>query len=124
MKKLLLLLFAAWAFVASASAAEVVVVSHEPGYYTSLARHLERWLHGQSIPTAFATPKEMAASLQSAKLAFLVGFNEPSAAELETLATYRKRGGKLVVFYSASPRLAALMEQMGRRPIEISFFTP
>ena len=108
-KKLVLGLFAAWAAVAAA-AAEVVVVSHEPGYYTSLARHLERWLYGQSIPTAFATPKEMAASLQSAKLAFLVGFNEPSVAELDVLAAYRKRGGKLVVFYSASPRLAALMD--------------
>lgn len=97
-------------FTADVSAAEVAVVSHEPGYYTSLARHLERWLKQQSIAADFATPKDMAAALTSAKIAFLVGFNEPTAAELDTLAAYRKRGGRLVVFYSASPRLAALMD--------------
>ena len=97
-----------------ARAAEVAVVAHEAGYYTSLARHLERWLKGEGIASDFATPADMATKLASAKVAFLVGFNEPSAAEMKVISSYRARGGKLVVFYSASPQLAALM---GVRPL-------
>ena len=88
---------------------KVVVVAHDPGYYTSLAKHVQRWLKGEDIPAALATPKEMSAALTSAKVAFLVGFNEPSAAEMKILREYRARNGKLVVFYSASPQLASLM---------------
>lgn len=102
---MLLALFGAWA----AFAADVVVVAHDPGYYTSLSKHLQRWMKGEGIPADVVTPKEMPAALAKAKIAFLVGFVEPSAAEMKALRDFRARNGKLVVFYTASPQLAALM---------------
>ncbi len=93
----------------STAAADVAVVAHDAGYYTSLARHAQRWLAQQGVAAAFATPKEMNAELAKAKLALLVGFDAPSAAEMKTLSAFRARGGRFIVFYSSSPQLAALM---------------
>lgn len=87
----------------------VTVISHEPGYYTSLANHIQRWLKGHEIVSQVTTPKTMEADLKNEKVCFLVGFNEPTAAEMKVLEAYNKRGGKLIVFYSASPALARLM---------------
>lgn len=87
----------------------VSIIAHEPGYYTSLAKHAQRWLKGQSVPAQLATPKEMDAALARSSVAFLVGFSEPTAAEMRSLRAFRSRGGKLVVFYSASSALGALM---------------
>ena len=87
----------------------VSVIAHEPGYYTSLAKHAQRWLKGQSISARLAAPADMDAALAGSSIAFLVGFSEPTAAEMRSLRAFRSRGGKLVVFYSASPALAALM---------------
>ena len=98
----------------STSAAPVTVVAHDPDYNTSLAKHLQRWLKQQDVAAALAVPAEMDTALKDAKIAFLVGFNSPSAAEMAQLAAYRARGGRLVVFHSASPKLAALM---GVRPL-------
>lgn len=96
-------------FILRAQSAEVVVAAESPGYYTSLARHLERWLKGQGIVPDFATPADLSAKLAPAKICFFVGFDAPSAAELRTIKTFRARGGKLVVFHSSSPQLAELM---------------
>ena len=83
----------------------VTIVAHEPGYYTSLSKHLQRWLRGNDISSSVATPAQMATSLAKEKLAFLVGFDSPSPSEMKTLRDFRARGGKLVVFYSSSPAL-------------------
>ncbi|MGN0854058.1 MAG: family 10 glycosylhydrolase [Kiritimatiellia bacterium] len=93
----------------SAAAAEVVVVAHDPGYCTSLARHLQRGLRQQNIASDVVTPQTMSAALKSARVAFLVGFDNPPPQEIDVLRAYRARGGRLVVFYSSSPALAALM---------------
>lgn len=85
------------------------IIAHDPGYYTSLANHLKRWLGDEQIAAKVVTPKEMGASLAKENFAFLVGFESPTAAELSVLKSFRARGGKLVVFHSASPALAALM---------------
>jgi hypothetical protein len=87
----------------------VSVISHEPGYYTSLAKHTQRWLGDQNISARLATPETMDAALDRSSIAFLVGFSEPTEAEMRSLRKFRSRGGKLVVFYSASPELGALM---------------
>ena len=92
----------------------VTIVAHEPGYTTSLSRHLGRWLAEEQVAASVVTPAEMSAALRHEKIAFLVGFNEPTAAELATLADFRARGGKLVVFHSASP---ALGRMMGVKPL-------
>ena len=105
----LLCLFAFALSAAIAAAAPVTVVAQKAGYYTSLARHAQRWLKMQGVSAALATPQTMASTLADARVAFLIGFEEPTASELRTLKAMRARGGKLVVFYSASPSLAQLM---------------
>ena len=111
--KTLVLLAAAALGVASAAAparaAEVVVVAHDPGYPTALARHLQRWLRQEAVASDVVAPAAMAAALRPARVAFLVGFDKPSAGEMDALRAFRARGGKLVVFHSASPQLGALM---------------
>jgi uncharacterized lipoprotein YddW (UPF0748 family) len=105
---ILLFSFAATAAVSTVSP-EVAIIAHDPGYYTSLANHIRRWLSAQSISSQVTTPKDLPRSIQSAKITFLLGFNEPTAAEISHLKNYRARGGKLVVFHSASPVLANMM---------------
>jgi len=87
----------------------VAVVAHEPGYYTSLANHIKRWLQGEGVQSTVVTPAQMPAALQNEKVAFLVGFASPTKAELQTLRAFRAKGGKLVVFHSGSPSLGELM---------------
>lgn len=89
--------------------AAVMIVAHEPGYYTSLSRHIQRWLRSAEVPAEVITPSEMGARLKSGPVAFLVGFHEPTARELDEITAYVRQGGKLVVFHSASPKLGALM---------------
>ena len=108
MKKTLAIFLAFFCFFAG-YAAEIPVIAHEKGYYTSLARHSTRWLVQQGIPAKTFAADEMTAALADAKIAFLVGFDAPTATEMATLKSYRARGGKLVVFYSSSPALAKLM---------------
>ena len=91
-----------------------LIVAHDPGYYTSLANHVQRWLRQEQVAARVVTPREMPSALAKERLAFLVGFASPSAAELKTLRDFRARGGKLVVFHSASPALADLM---GVKPV-------
>ena len=95
----------------------VTVVAHEPGYVTSLANHIQRWLRGENVAAQVVTPAQMPAALKNENIAFLVGFSQPTAAEMKTLREFRSRGGKLVVFHSASPALA---EMMGVKPVGYS----
>jgi len=92
----------------------VTIVAHDPGYYTSLANHLQRWLRSEQVSAQVVKPAQMSAALAKEQLAMLVGFAAPTAAELQTLRAFRARGGKLVVFHSASPQLGELM---GVRPV-------
>ncbi len=92
----------------------VSIVAHAPGYYTSLAQHLSRWLAEESVAAQVVSPSGMAAALAKERLAFLVGFESPTPSEMKILRDFRARGGKLVVFYSASP---ALGELMGVKPV-------
>jgi hypothetical protein len=92
----------------------VAIIANQPGYYTSLANHLCRWLRLESVPAKVTPSQSMSAALQNEKLAFLVGFESPTPAQMKTLRAFRARGGKLVVFHSSSP---ALGELMGVRPL-------
>ncbi|MBO7683322.1 MAG: family 10 glycosylhydrolase [Kiritimatiellae bacterium] len=98
----------------SALLAAVAIVAHEPGYTTSLANHLKRWLASESVPARVVAPAQMSAALEKGRIAFLVGFASPSQSELAALRAFRARGGKLVVFHSSSPALASMM---GVRPV-------
>jgi len=87
----------------------VTVVAHDPGYVTSLANHISRWLGSEGVASKVVTPAEMPKALWKEKIAFLVGFANPTAAELESLKNFRSRGGKLVVFHASNPTLAQMM---------------
>ena len=76
----------------------VSIIAHEPGYYTSLARHIERWLTGERIAARVTTPSAMKSALANEKAAVLVGFEKPDQREIATLSAFCKRGGKLIVF--------------------------
>lgn len=89
--------------------ADVCVVSRESGYYTSLAKHIVRWLSQQSIKSDFASKDDLSKALATAKMAFLVGYSEVTEAEMKEIRNFRSRGGRLVVFYSSAPKLASLM---------------
>lgn len=110
MRKLKYAFFFALLAMCSRSA-EVAVAAREKGYYTSIARHLERWLGEQSVKTDFieAGSGGLAKRLAGKKMVFLVGYDSPSAAELDAIEKAKKTGTKFTVFYSASPRLASLM---------------
>lgn len=95
--------------VPRAEAADVCVASRQRGYYTSLAKHIVRWLGQQSVKAEFASKEELSNALSKSKIAFLVGYGEVSESEMKTIRDFRARGGRLVVFYSSSPKLAALM---------------
>lgn len=98
------------AFALAAEAGpKVAILAHEPGYYTSLANHAARWLKGEGIDSCVVAPSAMVQPLSSAKVAFAIGFVEPTQTEVAQLTAFVKRGGKLVVFYTASPALANLM---------------
>lgn len=92
----------------------VAIVAHKPGYCTSMAVHLQRWLKTEHVSARVVTPTAMSKVLPSERMAFLVGFETPTAAELQTLRAFRARGGRLVVMHSGS---AALGEMMGVQPI-------
>ena len=96
----------------------VTIIAHGAGYDTSLANHLQRWLKSESVPAKVVRPPAMATALKGEKIAFLVGFGEPTAAEMSELTSFRASGGKLVVFHSVSAQLAALMgvQSNGYRP--------
>ena len=98
MRRFLLSLVCACA-AAFAVASEIVVVAHEPGYYTSLAKHVQRWLKEQDVAADLATPQTMAAAMKDASLTFLVGFNDPTSAELKTIRGHHAKNGRFVVLY-------------------------
>ena len=71
----------------------VAIVAHEPGYYTSLANHVGRWLKDQDIAAEVVKPAEMRSKLAKEKVAFLVGFESSlssSASSLRPPTRYRR----------------------------------
>ena len=95
----------------------IAIVAHEPGYYASMANHVKRWLGQENVPAQVVSAQAMAGALQKERLAFLVGVENPTAGEMATLRAFRARGGKLVVLYSGSAALGALM---GVQPVGYS----
>ena len=86
----------------------VAIVAHEPGYYTSLANHVGRWLKDQDIAAEVVKPAEMRTKLAKEKVAFLVGFESPSADEI---FPRQGRQARRLLF-----RIAAARRVAGRPP--------
>ena len=92
----------------------VTVVVRGPAYNTSLANNLVRWLGEEKVAARTVAPERMSAALASERLAFLVGFDAPTPAEMNALRAFRAHGGKLVVFHCGS---SALGDLMGVKPV-------
>lgn len=114
----LILLLPLITFVTLPSSADVVLVrgtssapnTAERNYAKSISRNLERRLDAMGVAcTAIDDEAVNAASLRGAKVVIL-GYNpSPPRGEIDALRDFVEGGGKLVVFYSSSPELAALM---------------
>ena len=87
----------------------VTIVGNSPGYYTSLANHIKRWLAGEQVQATVIAPDSMPAMLKNEKTVFLVGLDSPSAAQMKALRDLVDRGGRIVSFHSSSKSLADLM---------------
>jgi len=94
---------------AAAPVPAVAILCAEKGYYASLAAHARRWLAGQGVAASLHVAPDPGKALAGAKLAILVGYDSPDAKALAAFSAFARKGGKLVVFYSSSHRLAALM---------------
>ncbi len=118
MRTFLLCVLAACASLHAASVPrrQIVVVrpmaSCAPGdrkYAEALSKHAVRWLREGGVAVDLADDRAMEQVLAGRRLAYLVMFQNPSAAQLGAVKRFLARGGRLCAFYSTSPELAALM---------------
>ena len=81
-----------------------------------VTRRLSKWLTELAIQHRTIPDEAVAsASLSGAAIAIL-GYNpHPDAREREELLAFTRKGGKLLVFYSAEPELARMMGLRVRR---------
>lgn len=73
------------------------------------ARYLSRLLQDGGVRADAADDAALDGVLAGRTVAMFVMPLQPTAAQLAALARFRARGGKCLVFYSASPALAAIM---------------
>ena len=85
------------------------VPAGERRFAASLAKHVERWYREAGVESVLADDANLAKTLAGKRVAVLVYLAQPTTAQMDTLAAFTKGGGKLVVCYSSSPALAALM---------------
>jgi len=85
------------------------VPAGERRFAASLARHVERWYREAGVEATFSDDTDLAKALAGKRVAVLVYLAQPNAAQMTALTAHVKRGGKLIVCYSSSPALAALM---------------
>jgi len=79
-------------------------------YSRNIARRISRWLLDFGIANSVVDDEAVVAGrLKSAQVAILPYNSLPPYKELRALESFIKRGGKLMVFYSAEPKLAELM---------------
>lgn len=85
------------------------VASSERRFVAALARHVERWYREAGVTTTLSDDRDLSHALESAKVAVLIYLDQPDARQMAAITSFSKRGGKLIVCYSSSLELAALM---------------
>jgi len=79
-------------------------------YTRSMAKRISHWLQDQGIVHIIVDDDAVVSGrLKSARLAILPYNHVPPGKELRALESFIKQDGKLMVFYSAEPKLAELM---------------
>ena len=96
------------ASVAVIQGSEAVAAS-ERRFAQSLARHVERWYREAGVEATLTDDADLTKTLAGKKVAVLVYLSMPTASQMSALTAFTGRGGKLIVCYSSSPALAALM---------------
>ena len=82
----------------------------EQNYARRLTETFDRWLTELHLPHIVVTEEALSSrKLRSAEIVMLIYSPYPPAREIELLQHFVARGGKLIVFYSAEPKLADLM---------------
>ena len=81
----------------------------ERAFAASLSRHAARWLREAGLETDVADDSDLASALRDRKVAMLVYCAKTTPAQDKAVSAFLARGGKLIVCYSSSPTLAALM---------------
>ena len=89
----------------------------ERRFAQSLARHVERWYHEAGVEAALTDDADLKTALTGKRIAVLVYVSQPTGGgaggggggQMGALSAFVSRGGKLIVCYSSSPELAALM---------------
>lgn len=99
----------AWAAPVAVIRGSMAVAAGERSFAAALARHVERWYREAGVEVALSDDAELAKSLAGKRIAVLVYLAMPTAGQMTALEAFARRGGKLIVCYSSSPELAALM---------------
>ena len=102
------------AFVAQAAPVAVVqgqgsLAVGERRFAQSLAKHVERWYREAGVESVLTDDADLKTALAGKKVAVLVYVSQPTAEQMGALTAFVGRGGKLIVCYSSSQELAALM---------------
>ncbi len=79
----------------------------------SLARHVVRWYQEAGVEAVLSDDMNLNRTLSGKKVAVLVYTAQPDAGQLAVLRGFLSRGGKLIVCYSSSAELAAMMGMRG-----------
>lgn len=119
MKQWLISMAAALVSLAACAAPVAVVQGNESlavgerRFAQSLARHVERWYREAGVEAALTDDADLKGALAGKKVAVLVYVSQPDAEQLDALTSFVGRGGRLIVCYSSSAELAALMGMRG-----------
>lgn len=81
----------------------------ERQYAAAMARHVSRVLSENGVAADEADDRSLDSVLWNRRLAILVMMNAPTAAQMDAMSRFRRRGGRFVVFSSSSPALADLV---------------
>ncbi len=82
----------------------------ERNYAGSVTRRIGRWLTEIDVEHRVATDEDTVRGIPKAITVVILGYNPmPPPAQMSSLRSFMKRGGKLLVFYSSSPALAESM---------------
>jgi uncharacterized lipoprotein YddW (UPF0748 family) len=81
----------------------------ERRFAQALARHVERWYREAGVEAVLTDDTDLKTALAGKTVAVLVYVAMPNAAQMSALTAFVGRGGRLIVCYSSSPELAALM---------------
>jgi len=84
---------------------------NERHYARSLTRRLTRWLNDMNVPHSVIDDEAVAANGLMRASVVILGYNPyPTKKELSAFRNFVRRGGKLIVFYSADAELAGLLD--------------